>query len=223
MSVLTDGLSSSGKPGVLADQRERRVRPGLVVAQIDDLEVLARRPTDSAQEPSVSLALRNLRQLPAHAEAVGIVADEAQGLLGVPGPHLEHARRFIRLLADAVGALVDLHDAEAPVHAEQEVQARQTAALKVHTRLALEAQARLLQQTGHAVLPAGPVHEALAGVDGLVERLLVAEGLRALRALERLLAEVHRLEVGPHDAGAREDLGALGARLAGHGLWHRCL
>ena len=51
----------------------------------------------------------------------------------------------------------------------------------------------------------------------LVERLLVAEGLRALRALERLLAEVHRLEVGPHDAGAREDLGALGARLGGHG------
>ena len=51
----------------------------------------------------------------------------------------------------------------------------------------------------------------------LVERLLVAEGLRALRALERLLAEVHRLEVGPRDAGAREDLGALRARLAGHG------
>ena len=51
----------------------------------------------------------------------------------------------------------------------------------------------------------------------LVERLLVAEGLRALRALERLLAEVHRLEVGPHHAGAREDLGALGARLGGHG------
>ena len=51
----------------------------------------------------------------------------------------------------------------------------------------------------------------------LVERLLVAEGLRALRALERLLAKVHRLEVGPHDAGAREELGALRARLAGHG------
>ena len=165
----------------------------------------------------------------------------------MPGPHLEHARRFVRLLADAVGALVDLHDAEAPVHAEQEVQARQTAALKVHADLALEAQALLLQQTGHAVLPA-PVHEAIAGVDGqvllevgglvearvavragvrahvlvgdacvLVERLLVAEGLGAQRALERLLAEVHRLEVGPHDAGAREDLGALRARLAGHG------
>ena len=51
----------------------------------------------------------------------------------------------------------------------------------------------------------------------LVERLLVAGGLiyRALRALERLLAA--RMTPG------REDLGALGARLAGHGLWHRCL
>ena len=40
----------------------------------------------------------------------------------------------------------------------------------------------------------------------LVERLLVAEGLRALRALERLLAKVHRLEVGPHDAGREKSL-----------------
>ena len=95
----------------------------------------------------MSLALRNLRQLPAHAEAIGVVADEAQ--LGVPGPDLEHALRLLRLLPN----LVDLQGAEAPVHAEQEIQAGQAAALEVHTHLALEGQALLLKQAGHALLP----------------------------------------------------------------------
>ena len=98
----------------------------------------------------MSLALRNLRQLPAHAEAIGVVADEAQ--LGVPGPDLEHALRLLRLLAKTVGALVDLQGAEAPVHAEQEM-ARLAAALEVHAHLALEGQALLLKQAGHALLP----------------------------------------------------------------------
>ena len=99
----------------------------------------------------MSLALRNLRQLPAHAEAIGVVADEAQ--LGVPGPDLEHALRLLRLLPKTVGALVDLQGAEAPVHAEQEIQAGQAAALEVHAHLALEGQALLLKQAGHALLP----------------------------------------------------------------------
>ena len=98
----------------------------------------------------MSLALRNLRQLPAHAEAIGVVADEAQ--LGVPGPDLEHALRLLRL-PKTVGALVDLQGAEAPVHAEQEIQAGQAAALEVHAHLALEGQALLLKQAGHALLP----------------------------------------------------------------------
>ena len=101
----------------------------------------------------MSLALRNLRQLPAHAEAIGIEPDEAQGLLRVPGPDLEHALRLLRLLPKTVGALVDLQGAEAPVHAEQEIQTRQAAALEVHAHLALEGQALLLEQTGHVLLP----------------------------------------------------------------------
>ena len=76
------------KAWVFADLREQRIWLGLVVAQIHDLEVLARRLADGAQEPGMSLALRNLRQLPAHAEAIGIEPDEAQGLLRVPGPDL---------------------------------------------------------------------------------------------------------------------------------------
>ena len=71
----------------------------------------------------------------------------------MPGPDLERALRLLRLLPKTVGALVDLQGAEAPVHAEQEIQARQAAALEVHAHLALEGQALLLEQTGHVLLP----------------------------------------------------------------------
>ena len=189
----------------------------------------------------MSLALRNLRQLPAHAEAIGVVADEAQ--LGVPGPDLEHALRLLRLAIHARKGFVYRSSREERVARlleeeglafEREVrvdfEGGGLACLDFLLRMdwglcALEVDegALVLLQVGGLVeaavaLGAGVRAHVLVGdARVLVERLLVAEGLRALRALERLLAEVHRLEVGPHDAGAREDLGALGARLGGHG------
>eukprot|EP00439_Symbiodinium_sp_Y106_P011061 s14698_g1.t1 len=86
--IFGKGLVPHEDPGDLASRScklkvelRRLMLPSWgILMEVTDLQLMEVAPPP---EPSVSLALRNLRQLPAHAEAVGIVADEAQGLLGV--------------------------------------------------------------------------------------------------------------------------------------------